>query len=78
MAELKDTVDGMCSSDYKERLLAERQQLEIRIDKLESLLGKWADGNLDFEPDCPRELLERQLASMGDYLECLYERESYE
>lgn len=35
---LKDTVDIMCSTDYKERFIAEYKQLEIRILGLERML----------------------------------------
>lgn len=34
MKELKDTIDLMCSEDYKDRLLAEYLQLNIRLRKL--------------------------------------------
>ena len=43
--ELKDTVDLMLSDDYKERLLAEIQQLAIRGNRLSKLI----DENIDIE-----------------------------
>lgn len=36
MKELKDTVDGMLSTDYKERFVAEYQQTKIRYEKLKA------------------------------------------
>lgn len=69
--ELKDTVKGMQSSDYKERFVAEYEQLCIRIKKLEKFVGKikyakYADVE---EPkhDCPVDLLESQLTTMNLY-----------
>ena len=42
--ELKDTVELMNSSDYKERFKAEYQQLSIRIGKLANMLSTWQAG----------------------------------
>ena len=39
--ELKDTVDLMNSSDYKERFQAEYLQTKIRYDKLHKMLVKY-------------------------------------
>mgnify|MGYP003305628671 CR=1 FL=1 len=39
--ELKDTIAGMTSPDYKERFKAEYQQVKIRYTKLKALLNKW-------------------------------------
>lgn len=39
--ELKDTVEMMNSSDYKERFRAEYQQVVIRYQKLKAMLEKW-------------------------------------
>ena len=39
--ELKDTIAGMTSPDYKERFKAEYQQTKIRHAKLKALLNKW-------------------------------------
>lgn len=38
---LKDTVELMNSSDYKERFIAEYQQLVIRYKGLRNMLDKW-------------------------------------
>ena len=39
--ELKDTIIGMTSPDYKERFKAEYQQVKIRYTKLKALRNKW-------------------------------------
>ena len=78
MKELKDTVDLMLSSDYKERFKAEYYQLEIRYNKLESMVKKWDEGKLDFTPTCPRIIYDDQLNYMRDYLRVLEERADLE
>lgn len=72
--ELKDTVEGMLSEDYKERFKAEYQQLFIRAQKLGNMLADWKEGKLAFEPTCPRELLIRQHDLMLSYLFTLKQR----
>lgn len=37
---LNETVDGMCSTDYKERFVAEYNQLVIRYKGLQNMLDK--------------------------------------
>lgn len=65
--ELKDTIALMTSEDYRERFKAEYLQLKIRIEKLSAMLEKWDAGELDFEPTCPKDLLEEQCNHMDDY-----------
>ena len=65
---LKDTVEMMESADYKERFKAEYYQLLIRFDSLTSMLIKWEDNMLDFEPKCSKETLENQFIFMLGYL----------
>ena len=48
--ELKDTVDLMNSSDYKERFQAEYLQTKIRYNKLHKMLVKYEAKTLNFEP----------------------------
>lgn len=72
------TVEGMLSSDYKERFKAEYQQTKIRYDKLHAMLVKVDAGKLEFEPTCPLDLLRRQAAAMGQYLYCLEVRAQIE
>lgn len=64
---LADTVEGMTSEDYKERFKAEFDQLCIRIDKLHNLVEAWDNGELDFEPSCPYNVLHGQLCAMYAY-----------
>jgi len=76
--ELKDTIDGMCSNDYKERFVAEYVQTKVRYNKLRKFIGrvKYAE-YADQEPpkhDCPIDLLEKQLFTMGLYLAILETR----
>lgn len=78
MKELKDTVDGMLSSDYKERFKAEFEQTRIRHYKLSTLISKYAQGTLEFKPSCPIDLLDKQLKAMQDYLSCLMKRAKIE
>lgn len=65
---LKDTIDLMISEDYKERFLAEYQQLKIRYDGLCNMIDKWNRDELNFTPTCPRSTYALQLKAMEDYL----------
>lgn len=71
---LQDTIELMTSDDYKKRFKAEYFQLEIRCEKLASVIEKYKAGTLDFETDCPVEFLEKQLKHMREYLWVLEER----
>lgn len=70
--ELKDTVELMNSSDYKDRFKAEHEQLRIRAFKLKNMLDNW--DNLGFTPSCPKELLQEQLNAMAKYKSILVNR----
>ena len=72
--ELKDTVEMMNSADYKERFKAEYQQVVIRYQKLKAMLHKWDNGELNFEPTCPRSTYNMQIKAMADYLAVLEAR----
>ena len=76
--ELKDTIELMISSDYNNRFRAERYQLDIRINKLQAMLEKYRNNQLDFVPKCSYELLNKQLEAMIQYRNCLLEREIIE
>lgn len=76
--ELKDTVDGMLSDDYKERFKAEYDQLMIRASRLEKLLIDDSNGDIDFELQCPRQMLGTQLRLMRQLLEVLKRRAKIE
>ena len=69
--ELKDTVDLMNSSDYKERFQAEYLQTKIRYNKLHKMLVKYEAKTLDFEPSWPINILQMQANYMGNYLKQL-------
>ena len=69
--QLKDTVEMMNSKDYKERFKAEFYQLLIRLDSLTSMLIKWENNTLDFDPKCSKETLESQVIFMKGYLDIL-------
>ncbi len=66
--EIYDTIEMMCSADYKERFRAEYYQLKIRTEKLKSMLEKLDKGELKFTPTCSRETLTLQYLTMSDYL----------
>lgn len=65
--ELKDTIELMNSSDYKDRFKAEYYQTKIRYMKLHAMIVKFDAGKLDFMT-CPIELLKEQKSNMGQYL----------
>lgn len=69
--ELKDTIEMMNSSDYKERFKAEYHQTKIRYEKLHKMVVKYEAGTLNFTPKCSLELLKEQKKHMGLYLNCL-------
>ena len=72
--ELKDTVLLMNSDNYKERFKAEYQQVVIRYQKLKGMLEKWDNGELNFEPTCPRSTYNIQIKAMADYIAVLEAR----
>ena len=72
--ELKDTVKMMNSNDYKERFKAEYYQLVIRYRNLKSMLAKWDEGTINFDPTCPRSTYNMQIKAMTDYITVLEAR----
>lgn len=80
--ELEDTCELMCSDDYKERFIAEHQQLKIRYRKLKAYCSKIEAAELTGtegpEHDCPLRLLQKQLKVMGAYLHVLEVRAQIE
>lgn len=71
---LKDTVELMNSTDYKERFIAEYEQLVIRYKGLINMLYKWDRDELDFNPTCPRSTYNLQTKAMEDYMAVLEAR----
>lgn len=74
VTELKDTANVMCSIDYKERFKAEYAQVVIRYKKLKTMLDKWDNGELNFQPTCPRSTYDMQIRAMADYIAVLEAR----
>ncbi len=74
MKKLRDTVELMESTDYKERFVAEYQQLVIRYRGLRNMLDKWDQGELEFTPTCPRSTYNMQIKAMTDYIAVLEAR----
>ena len=72
--QLKDTIEMMESTDYKERFKAEYFQLEIRVNDLRNMLKKYKNGTLTFKPSCSYDLLNGQLKAMELYATYLDER----
>ena len=72
--ELKDTIRMMESEDYKERFKAEYYQIVIRYKKLSTMLEKWDNGTLEFNPTCPRSTYNIQVKAMIDYIAILEAR----
>lgn len=78
MVSLEQTVELMLSEDYKERFQAEVYQLQQRILKLENLIDKYNNGELDFKPDTPIIILKNQLNHMHNYWDILMIRATIE
>ena len=71
---LKETTEMMVSPDYNERFKAEYYQLMLRFRGLQSILFKWDNGSLSFEPTCPRSIYNIQIDAMANYLAILEAR----
>ena len=68
----------MLSDNYKDRFRAEYYQTKERYQRLHLMIIKYEAGTLDFQPDCPLELLKRQAKAMGEYLYVLEMRAQLE
>lgn len=71
---LSETVNAMVSTDYKDRFIAEYQQLVIRYKGLQNMLEKWDKNELAFTPTCPRSTYNIQIKAMADYIAVLEAR----
>lgn len=69
--ELKDTMELMNSSDYKDRFKAEYYQAKIRYDKLYDMTVKYEANTLTFTPKCSLTLLKEQKMYLGNYIRIL-------
>lgn len=72
--DLKDTIEMMQSSDYKERFKAEYYQLKIRLEKLMNMIVKWDNEELPFTPSVNRSVYTEQVYLMNEYLRVLRKR----
>lgn len=72
--DLKDTYDYMISEDYKERFIAEYNQLVLRTRKLKNVIDAYREDRLKFTLDTPIELLEDQYKYMILYCGALVKR----
>lgn len=66
--ELKDTIDLMTSSDWKDRFIAEYLQTKIRYEKLHKMIVKRELGKHGFETPIPLQSWRKQVYHMGIYL----------
>ena len=78
ITELKDTSTLMQSADYKDRFKAEYYQAKIRFEKLNDMLDKWNNGELNFTPTCPKATYNFQIKAMGEYIASLEVRAKIE
>lgn len=76
--ELKNTVDLMLGTDFKDRFKAEYYQLDNRIAGLQRMLEGYKNGTLNFTPNCSYEILRAQLIYMKFYRDILEERAKIE
>lgn len=57
--------------EWQTRFKKEYSELKERYNKLHKMLVKHDAGTLEFKPTCPIELLRKQKATMGEYLNIL-------
>lgn len=73
--ELYETIEGMTSTDYRERFKAEYRQTKIRYEKLKDFCNRIeAAARTGAEPPehrCPLDLLQEQQKYMGLYLKMM-------
>lgn len=68
VTELKDTIELMTSSDWKDRFIAEYLQLKIRYEKLHKMIIKRDLGKCDFNTPVSLVSWKTQNYHMGLYL----------
>ena len=71
--KLVDTVNLMCSSDFKDRFTAEYSQLVIRLLKLDAVLNNTSDTRFEVD-DITRDLMLKPRDAMESYKTCLEKR----
>lgn len=67
LVELADEEEKQMKG-YKQRMVDEYKELKERVKKLGNMLLDYEHGELDFEPNCPINLLETQWHTMLTYL----------
>lgn len=73
---LGQNLENMKETEIKEpewqtRFKIEYSELKERYNKLHKMLVKYDAGTLEFKPTCPIDLLRKQKATMGGYLNIL-------
>lgn len=67
----EDELELVPRNNYKDRFITEYKELKSRLDKLHKMIIKYKAETLDFESDCPIEVLEDQEYYMREYLKVL-------
>lgn len=76
--ELKDTIELMTSTDYKDRFIAEYNQLTIRLGKLNAIISNIKENKIEFNISSSLKLLEVQAVYMDAYAGVLRDRAKIE
>ena len=76
--DLRDTVDLMLSTNFKDRFRAEYYQVKYRYEKLMDTINDIKSGEADFTPLCPIDLYEIQSDAMYNYMKVLESRAQFE
>ena len=71
--KLDETVNLMCSNDFKDRFIAEYIQLVIRLSKLDAVLNNTSDVSFKVD-DITKALMLKQRDAMESYKTCLEKR----
>lgn len=71
--KLDETVNLMCSRDFKDRFIAEYVQLVIRLSKLDAALNNPSAARFEID-DIARDLMLKQRDAMESYKVCLEKR----
>ncbi len=64
-------VNTINEPEWQTRFKKEYYELKERYMKLYKMLVKYDAGTLEFQPTCPIEVLRKQKATMGEYLNIL-------
>ena len=75
---LDETIDGMLSKDYKERLKAEYRQLIIRLERLDTIIDDYNYYVIKYLDISSLKILKEQRYAMDLYKKALEVRAEYE